>query len=337
MRESAGRVIVTTFASNIGRLRDVARSAYALGRRTAVAGRSMDGNLGVAKNLGIFNVPERALVELLQAASLPANQLVLFTTGSQGEPTSVLSRMAMGEHPHVKILPEDTVVFSASPVPGNEESVARSIDNLYRRGARVIYQAINPHVHVSGHASREELKYMIRLLRPKYCIPLHGEHRMLHLYSSLAQEEGVPRENVFITEIGEVVELAADSAHKTETIPSGSVLVDGLTIGGVTSVVLRDRRRLAADGLVIAAVAVDRETGELLGGPDLISRGFATGDDGEILDNAREALEAALVQAFRGEPPEYAFLIRKIKEVLSGFLYEQARQRPMILATVTEV
>lgn len=337
MSESTGRVIVTTFASNIGRLRDVTRSAHALGRRTAVAGRSMDQNLGVATNLGFFNVPADAMVELRQAQNIPAGKLVLLTTGSQGEPTSVLSRMAMGEHPHVKILAEDTVVYSASPVPGNEESVARSIDNLYRRGARVIYQAINPHIHVSGHASREELKYMVRLLRPKYCIPVHGEHRMLHLYSQLAQEEGIPRENVFITEIGDVVEFGPERAERKGTVPSGSMLVDGLTVGGVTRVVLRDRRRLAADGIVIAAVAVDRETGELLGGPDVVSRGFATTDEGEMLDRARDILEQALVQSFRGEPPEYAFLVRKIRDVLSEYLYEQARQRPMILPIVTEV
>ncbi len=335
--DAPGRVIITTFASNIGRLRDVTRSAYTLGRRTAVAGRSMDENLRVATNLGFFNVPEEALIELRQAQTLPPNKVVLLTTGSQGEPTSVLSRMAAGEHPLVKVHPKDTVVFSASPVPGNEESVARSIDNLYRRGAKVIYQAINPNVHVSGHASREELKYMVRLLRPRYCMPLHGEHRMLHLYAELAQEEGVPRENIFITEIGDVVELSQSGAAIDGTIPSGSVLVDGLTVGGVTRVVLRDRRRLAADGLVIAAVAVDRETGELLGGPDLVARGFAAPRDGEIMEDARVVLEQALKQVFRGEPPEYGFLVSKIKEVLGSYLYEQARQRPLILPIVTEV
>jgi ribonuclease J len=228
-------------------------------------------------------------------------------------------------------------VFSASPVPGNEESVARSIDNLYRRGARVIYQAINPTVHVSGHASREELKYMVRLLRPRYCIPLHGEHRMLHLYAELAREEGVDADNVFITEIGDVVEFGPDGAGINGTVPSGSVLVDGLSVGGVTRVVLRDRRRLAADGIVIASVAVDRETGELLAGPDVVARGFAAPSDGEILDEAREVLEQALVQSMRGEPPDYGFLVGKIREVLGGYLYEQARQRPMILPVVTEV
>ena len=222
-------------------------------------------------------------------------------------------------------------------MPGNEESVARSIDNLYRRGARVIYQAIQPHVHVSGHASREELKYMIRLLRPRYCIPLHGEHRMLHLYAELAREEGVPADHVFITEIGDVVELGPEGAAVNGTIPSGSVLVDGLTVGGVTRVVLRDRRRLAADGIVIASVAVDRETGELLGGPDVVSRGFAAPRDGEILEEAREVLERALAQAFHDEPPDYGFLVGKIREVLGSYLYEQARQRPMILPVVTEV
>jgi ribonuclease J len=214
LREAPGRVIITTFASNVGRLRDATRSADQLGRKVAVVGRSMEQNLRVARTLGHFNVPEDAVVDLRRAQQLPAHQQVLFTTGSQGEPTSVLSRMATGEHREVRIEAEDTVIFSASPVPGNEESVARAIDNLYRRGARVIYQAINPNVHVSGHASREELKYMIQLLRPKYCIPLHGERRMLHLYADLAMEEGVSRDNVLILEVWSSLESTPASMER---------------------------------------------------------------------------------------------------------------------------
>src|SRR5205085_8300924 len=269
-----GRVLVTTFASNIGRLREVVRSAHKLGRKTAIVGRSMEQNLKVARELGFMDIPDGSLVELRELNDMPPDKVVLLSTGSQGEPTSVLSRIARGDHPLVKIQENDTVIFSASPVPGNEESVARSIDNLFRRGARVVYQAIDPNVHCSGHASREELRHLLDLVHPRYLVPLHGEHRMLWLYRELAVESGMPSENVFVTEIGDVVDFGEGGAERQEPIPSGSVLVDGLTIGEVTNVVLRDRRRLAADGVLFVSVTLDRETGELLSGPDFVSRGF---------------------------------------------------------------
>src|SRR5919202_5141571 len=209
-----GRVLVTTFASNIGRLREVVRSANKLGRKTAIVGRSMEENLRVARELGFLNVPEGSLVDIREVQDLPANKVVLLSTGSQGEPTSVLSRIARGDHPLVRIQPDDTVIFSASPVPGNEESVARSIDNLFRRGARVIYQAIDPRVHVSGHGSREELKHLLDLVRPRYLVPLHGEHRMLWLYRQLAVEAGMPGDHVFLTEIGDVVAFGPGGARR---------------------------------------------------------------------------------------------------------------------------
>ena len=251
----------------------------------------MEENLRVARDLGFMNVPEGSLVDLRDLNDLPPEKVVLLSTGSQGEPTSVLSRIARGDHPLVKIQPNDTVIFSASPVPGNEESVARSIDNLFRRGARVIYQMIDPRVHVSGHASREELKHLLDLVRPKYLVPLHGEHRMLWLFRELAAECGLPRENVFLTEIGDVVGFGEAGAQREEPISSGSVLVDGLTIGEVTNVVLRDRRRLAADGVVFVSVTLDRETGELLSGPDFVSRGFlqlSSEETDGLFEEARE-------------------------------------------------
>jgi ribonuclease J len=334
--EAPGRVIVTTFASNLGRLREVIKIAHRHGRKTAVAGRSMDENLKVAREIGLLEIPAGSLIELRQATALPPKQLVLLTTGSQGEPTSVLSRIGAGDHPVIKVLPNDTVVYSASPVPGNEEEVARSIDNLYRRGARVIYRAIREDIHVSGHASQEELKQMIELLQPRHCVPLHGEYRMLVLYRELATEVGVPPENVHLLEIGDVLELTAAGARRGEPIPSGSVLVDGLTVGEVTRVVLRDRRRLAADGVIICAIAVDRETGDLVGGPDLVARGFVDPSDGAILNEARDRLVRALEQTQRTEP-ELGFLTGKVKEVLGPYIYEQTRLRPMILPVVTEV
>ncbi len=334
-----GRVLVTTFASNIGRLREVMRSAHKLGRKTAVVGRSMEENLRVARELGFMQIPEGALLDLREINDLPPDKVVLLSTGSQGEPTSVLSRIARGDHPHVKIQPNDTVIFSASPVPGNEESVARSIDNLFRRGARVIYQMIDPRVHVSGHASREELKHLLDLVRPKYLVPLHGEHRMLWLFRELAVETGMAREDVFVTEIGDVVAFGQDGATREEPLPSGSVLVDGLTIGEVTNVVLRDRRRLAADGVLFVSVTLDRETGELLSGPDFVTRGFLQMDASEsdsLFEEARERVCTAL-EGDESRQPDVGYLVGKLRDVLNSFVYERTRRRPMILPVVTEV
>jgi ribonuclease J len=334
-----GRVLVTTFASNIGRLREVVRSAHKLGRKTSIVGRSMEENLRVARDLGFMNVPEGSLVDLRDLNDLPPDKVVLLSTGSQGEPTSVLSRIARGDHPLVKIQANDTVIFSASPVPGNEESVARSIDNLFRRGARVIYQMIDPRVHVSGHASREELKHLLDLVRPKYLVPLHGEHRMLWLFRELAVESGMPRENVFLTEIGDVVAFGESGAQREEPITSGSVLVDGLTIGEVTNVVLRDRRRLAADGVVFISVTLDRETGELLSGPDFVSRGFlqlSSEDTDALFEEARERVCEALEGDDRRQP-DVGYLVGKVRDTLNSFVYERTRRRPMILPLITEV
>jgi len=334
-----GRVLVTTFASNIGRLREVVKSAHKLGRTTAIIGRSMEENLRVARELGFLNVPEGSIVDVREVNELAPEKVVLLSTGSQGEPTSVLSRMARGDHPLVRIQPGDTVIFSASPVPGNEESVARAIDNLFRRGARVIYQMIDPRIHVSGHASREELKHLLELVKPRYLVPLHGEHRMLWLFRELAVESGVPRENVFLTEIGDVVAFGHDGAAREEAIPSGSMLVDGLTIGEVTNVVLRDRRRLAADGVLFVSVTLDRETGELLSGPDFVSRGFLqhdASDAEELFDEARGRVEAALAGGEQ-RPPDVGYLVGKVRDTLNSFVYERTRRRPMILPVVTEV
>jgi ribonuclease J len=298
----------------------------------------MEENLRVARDLGFMDIPDGSLVDLRETSDLPPDKVVLLSTGSQGEPTSVLSRIARGDHPLVKIQPNDTVIFSASPVPGNEESVARSIDNLFRRGARVIYQSIDPRIHVSGHASREELKHLLDLVRPRYLVPLHGEHRMLWLFRELAVECGMERQNVFLTEIGDVVSFGPDGAHREEPIQSGSMLVDGLTIGEVTNVVLRDRRRLAADGVLFVSVTLDRETGELLSGPDFVSRGFLQLDsdaDG-LFDEARERVASAL-EGDESRQPDVGYLVGKVRDTLNSFVYERTRRRPMILPVVTEV
>jgi ribonuclease J len=330
------RVIITTFASNLDRLRRVALAANRLGRKVGVAGRSMEDNLRTASDLGYLDVPEDVWVTLRELPSYRPDQIVLLTTGSQGEPSSVLSRMAMGEHQFVKVQADDTVVYSASAVPGNEETVSKSIDNLYRRGAKVVYQALDHGIHVSGHASREELKEMVRLLRPKYCVPIHGEYRMLMLYRDLAIEEGVAPENVIVADIGQVIEFTPERSGLHGMVPSGSVLVDGLTIGGVTQIVLRDRRRLAADGVIICTVVVDRETGELVAGPDLISRGFVDPAEAEILDQAKSRVTRSIERTPRGEA-DFGFLVGKVREVLSSYVYERTHRRPMILPVVTEV
>src|SRR5262249_52364834 len=310
-----------------------------LGRKTGVVGRSMEENLRVARELGFLDIPEGSLVDLRETNDMPPEKVVLLSTGSQGEPTSVLSRIARGDHPLVKIQANDTVIFSASPVPGNEESVARSIDNLFRRGARVIYQSIDPRVHVSGHASREELKHLLDLVRPRFLVPLHGEHRMLWLFRELAVEAGMPRENVFLTEIGDGVAFGEDGARREEPISSGSMLVDGLTIGEVTNVVLRDRRRLAADGVLFVSVTLDRETGELLSGPDFVSRGFLQTDSvdaDELFDEARDRVVSALAGDDRRQP-DVGYLVGKVRDALNSFVYERTRRRPMILPVITEV
>ena len=333
---AAGRIIVTTFASNITRIQEVIRIGHQYGRKVAAVGRRLEENLEVARQLGYLQVPDGALTSLDEASKLPPEQVALLATGSQGEPTSVLSRISMGDHPRVRILPGDTVIMAATPVPGNEETVSQTIDNLYRRGATVIYKAIEPGVHVSGHASREELRQVIRWTRPQFCAPLHGEYRHLVLYRALAGEEGIPHERVILPEVGEVIQFGPEGARKAGKVRSGSVLVDGLSIGGVTQAVLRERGRLAEEGVLIAAVAVDRETGELLGGPDVIARGFVHPDLDELLLQARDRIERALRRRPRGEP-EYGYLVSKIRQVLGRYVYEETRRRPLVLPVVTEV
>jgi ribonuclease J len=336
MAESQGRVIVTTFASNLARMRQVILSAHKLGRRTAVFGRSMEQNLRVAAANGYLTAPSGSIVDIKEAGRIPAAGLVLLTTGSQGEPSSVLSRMALGDHPHVKIMPTDTVIYSANPIPGNEVTVARSIDNLYRRGARVVYRTVSEGIHVSGHASREELKHMLELVRPRHVIPTHGEYRMLVQYCELAIECGVEREKVLVIDAGEVVELADGEVKRNGSVPAGAVFIDGLSIGDVTSVVLRDRARLADDGVVIASVVIDRETGDLVAGPDLMSRGFVAPNVDELFDEAGERVAREL-ESVRTTAASYSSISSKVREVLSRFLNDRTRQRPLILPIVTEI
>ncbi len=334
--EAEGRVIVTTFASNISRLDQTVRSAMKHGRTVAVAGRSMEQNLRVARDLGHLSFDWERLVSLDQANRLPPNKVVLLITGSQGEPSAVMSRIAVGDHRQIEIQPADLVIFSATAVPGNENTVARTIDNLMRRGANVLYPPVTQGIHVSGHACSDELRLMIDTLRPSFCVPVHGEYRQMVLYSNLAVDSGVPAENVVLSDIGDVIAFRDGGWDKSTRVDAGSVFIDGRTIGNVTGDILRDRRHLAEDGLLIAAVAIDRETGELLGGPDIVSRGFMYPSDGPILTAASESLRVSLDRDSGGQGGR-GYFDRRIRDLLRRLIYNETRRRPLIVPVVTEV
>ncbi|MGQ9675721.1 MAG: ribonuclease J [Chloroflexota bacterium] len=334
--EAPGRIIMTTFASNVARWRQAIDIAVRKGRKVAMAGRSLVDAVDVASRLDYLKIPAGTMVTLDETSRMAPNRVLLLVTGSQGEPTSILSRIAIDDYRAIRLVENDTVVIAASPVPGNEETVARTIDNLFRRGARVIYSTIAENVHVSGHASRDELRDMIELTKPAFAIPIHGEYRHMVLYRQLASETGMDPSRVLLPEPGDVLGFAPDFGEKIGQVPSGSVLVDGITVGEVTQVTLRDRRRLAQDGVLIASIVVDAETGQLVGGPDLVSRGFIRPEDSELLEKAKEALRKALKRRARGQA-EYGFLVAKISDILGPFVYQATHRRPLILPVVTEI
>jgi ribonuclease J len=336
IEHAEGRVIITTFASNIPRLEHAIISANELGRKTAVAGRSMEQNLVVAAELGYIHLPKGSVIPVEEANHLPDNQVVLLTTGSQGEPTSALARIASGVHPTIHLKPGDTVVLSAEPVPGNTETVARTIDNLFRHGARVIYSAMEPHIHVSGHSSRDELRDTLRTLRPRYVAPVHGEYRHQWLYGLMAREEGYEPDRVFITELGDVIEFSRDAAGWIDRVPAGAVLVDGLTVGDVSGEVLRDRLHLAADGVMVVTIVVDRDTGELLADPEVVGRGVVNSDAEGFIAGGVEQLRRSLKRASRGRP-EYGEMVERVKDVLGTYIWKETRLRPLIIPTIVEI
>ncbi|MHB8993588.1 MAG: ribonuclease J [Chloroflexota bacterium] len=333
-----GRVLITTFASNISRVQQAIQSAHRYGRKAAVVGRSMENNIAIAQELDYITIPDGALLRVEEVNKLPPDKILYVTTGSQGEPTSVLSRIANKEHRHIQLKPGDTVIISATPVPGNEEAVARTINNLFRQGVDVIYGS-DAMVHVSGHASREELRLMINLLRPQFAVPAHGEYRHMVLYGRLAEECGIPAANILLADPGTVMEFRQQGNYGkiTGKVQAGDVLVDGVTVGEVGEVVLRDRQLLAKDGVLIVVVTVDRQTGRVLAGPDLVSRGFVYARNSEeLLDAAKERALQALQVDGTGLA-ELGFIQSKIKEAVGKFLYEQTRRRPMILPVVQEM
>lgn len=336
MAEAPGRVIVTTFASNLTRVQQLILAAHRLGRKAAIVGRSLEQNVTVAKELGFIESPDETIVGREAIRQFPPDRLLIITTGSQGEPTSVLARLGADDYPYFKIVPGDTVIIAATPVPGNEETVSRTIDNLFRRGAKVIYSGLVKNIHVSGHASRDELKQMIEMLKPSFCVPVHGEYRHMVLYKALAEETGLPTASILLSEIGDVLEFSPGFGRKNGTVPTGSVLVDGLTVGRATQVVLRDRRRLAEDGVLIVSVAIDTDTGQLLGGPDIVSLGFIYPGEEALLERAKALVRRSLMRRRRGEA-EIGFLVGKIKDILARFIYDETHRRPMILPVITEV
>jgi len=330
--EAKGRVIVATFASNISRIQQVIETAERHNRRVGVVGRSMVNNVKMAIELGYLNVSPDMLLTIGEINRLPPRKVVMVCTGSQGEPTSALVRMASDEYRSISIRPGDTVIVSATPIPGNEELINHTLNNLFRLGADVYYDELLD-VHVSGHASREEQKLMINLIKPRFFVPIHGDYRHLVLHAQMAQQLGIPAKNIFVIESGQVLEFDGNEGWLGEEVAGGYVFVDGLGVGDVGQVVLRDRQHLSRDGFLIAVVAVDEKTGELLAEPDIISRGFVYMREAEdLIEQAKEQVVTALEK--RGPP---AVVSTKIKETLSEFLYEQTRRRPMILPVVIEV
>jgi ribonuclease J len=331
-----GRVILATFASLLSRVQQVIDTASRYERVVALVGRSMVNNVQMAIDLGYLHIPKGMLIRAEDINKFPPERVVIICTGSQGEPTSALTRIANQDHRLVHIQKHDTVILSATPVPGNEKMVNRTINNLFRQGAEVYYQAI-ANVHVSGHAAQEELKLMLNLLRPTYFLPIHGEYRQLILHAKLALSIGIPEDHIVIAEDGDIVEVTRDSIEITDHVACGNVFVDGLGVGDIGQIVLRDRQVLAQDGILMVVLTVDKETGHPLAGPDIVSRGFVyVRDSEELLENARERVLESFI-GLNGHASDWSFVKDKIRHTLSEYLYEKTHRRPMILPLVMEV
>ncbi|MCG0278609.1 MAG: ribonuclease J [Thermanaeromonas sp.] len=336
-RKAKERIIVASFASNIHRIQQVISIAHKYNRKVAIAGRSMLNVVNIACELGYLTIPPGTLVELDEIVHLPKNKTVIISTGSQGEPMSALTRMAMAEHRQVEIMPGDTVIISALPIPGNEKLVARIVDQLFRQGADVYHEAVDG-VHVSGHASQEELKLMISLVKPKFFVPIHGEYRMLIKHANLAQELGIPPENIFVVENGQVLEFTREKGYIAGRVPAGRVLVDGLGVGDVGNIVLRDRKQLAQDGILIVVLTLNKDTGAIMAGPDIVSRGFVyVREAEELIEEAKAKVRQALDRCEERKITDWSTIKANVRETLSKFLYEKTRRRPMILPIIMEV
>lgn len=337
-QKASQRVVVATFASNVHRVQQVIDAAYATNRKVTIIGRSMVNVVTIASELGYLNVPDGILIEPEEVNKMAADRVVILCTGSQGEPMSALTRMARSTHRKVDILPGDTVIIAATPVPGNEKFVGRTIDELFRLGAEVIYSGSNSGVHVSGHGSQEELKLMLNLMKPKYFIPIHGEYRMLRKHAQLGESVGVDPDDIFLIDIGDIVEIEQGSARKAGKVPAGNVLIDGLGVGDVGNIVLRDRKLLSQDGILVVVVTLSKQDGTIVSGPDIISRGFVYVRESEgLLDEANRIVSSTLEKLMSENVNEWASLKTNVKDALGRFLYEQTKRRPMILPIIMEV
>jgi len=331
-----GRVIIATFSSLVSRIQQIIDAATKHNRHVFVTGRSMKNIVKMAAELGYLKIPTGTMRQFDDLHKFAHNKVVLLATGSQGEPTSALVRIANRDNSQVRIIPGDTVIMSATPVPGNETLVHRTVDTLFRQGAQVIYEKI-AQVHVHGHGSQEELKLLLNLVRPKFFVPIHGEYRHLSLHANLAKSLGVSGDNVFVIENGNILEIDRDKAKVSDRVPAGNVYVDGFVMGDLANVVLRDRKMLSRDGIVFVIVAIDKKRGKIIGRPDIVSRGFVDTKESEtILEQGRE-LVATTLDRSGGHPIEWSLIDTKVKETLGKFFYEQTKRRPMILTTTIEV
>ncbi len=336
--EAEGRVILASFASHIHRIQQAIQIAHLHGRKFAVAGRSMVKNVNIARNLGYLKVPDGAMIKLTDIDDYPPSQLLVLTTGSQGEPLSALSRMAYDDHPQVELQAGDTVVISAKPVPGNEVSVMNTVNQLMRSGARVIYGP-STGVHVSGHAAREDQRMLLNLVKPRFFLPVHGEYRHQHLHADLARQAGIPQDHIFILENGDVLELTRHAGAVVDRVRAGMVFVDGFELGDAGHIVTRDRQRLAEDGILIAVVTVSVQTGELLAEPELVARGFLYDDQrrAELLDDATQELVRRLEELATEHVTGQRLLQEDVDEVLGRLVYKRTKRQPLILPVIVEI
>ncbi|MFH1650868.1 MAG: ribonuclease J [Chloroflexota bacterium] len=334
--DAPGRVIVTTFSSLISRIQQVIDAATKHKRRVYIVGRSMSETVRISTELGYLNDPENVVARLDQLKGAPPEKVVFLTTGSQGEPTSALVRMANRDHRQLHIQRGDTVILSATPIPGNEAVVNRTVDLLFKQGARVFYTR-SEQVHVHGDGSQEELKLLLNLVKPKFFVPVHGEYRHLTLHAELAHSVGIPREDIFVLEDGDVLELTPETARVASKVTSGHVYVDGLSVGDVGGVVLRNRQMLSKDGIVVVIITVNRQTGKIVGRPDIVTRGFVdTRDFKDMLEESRDVIAQALDHG-GSRSPEWSFINAKVRDILDKFYYDKTKRRPMILPFMVKV
>ncbi|PKM77393.1 MAG: ribonuclease J [Firmicutes bacterium HGW-Firmicutes-15] len=330
-----GRIIVTTFASNVHRVQQAINTAEKYGRKVAVVGRSMVNNVKISGQLGYLNIPEDILIEMEDINKYPPEKIVIATTGSQGEPMSALTRMATADHRWVGIKPGDTVIISATPIPGNEKLVSKTIDLLFKQGANVIYDR-EVGVHVSGHASQDELRLLLNIIKPKYFIPVHGEYRHQVKHAQLAESLGIPREHICVAENGNIIEISEKKIHVAGKVAAGRVLIDGLGVGDVGNIVIRDRRQLSQDGIIIVVVTLSN--GLVVSGPDIVSRGFVYVRESEqLIENAKAKVNEALEHCSKKHITEWASIKSQIRDKLGKHLYEKTGRRPMIMPIIMEI